>query len=103
MYPCCGYTLLWSIQPLPLLSLTSLPPTSHFSITFNAHPHILYLHILRDIADALSFAFPFPFSPSSIEQFYHYRHVLHMSLYMIMFIFVCVYLWTYLPHMRENM
>jgi hypothetical protein len=31
MHPHCGYTLLWPIQPLPLLSLSLyLPPTTLF-------------------------------------------------------------------------
>jgi hypothetical protein len=34
MYPCCESTLLWSIQPLPLLSLTPLPPTQLFFSNF---------------------------------------------------------------------
>jgi hypothetical protein len=39
--------LLFAIQPLPLLSLTPLPPTtSHFSAAFSTHPYILYLHVL---------------------------------------------------------
>jgi hypothetical protein len=46
MYAHFGYTLLWSVQSLPLLSLTPLPPTPSFSTAFNTHPCILYLHIL---------------------------------------------------------
>jgi hypothetical protein len=46
MYAHCGCALLWSVQPLPLLSLTSLPPTPHFSTAFNIHPYILYLHVM---------------------------------------------------------
>jgi hypothetical protein len=30
MYVHCGFTLHWSVQSLPLLSLTSLPSTTHF-------------------------------------------------------------------------
>jgi hypothetical protein len=41
----CGYTLCWSIQSLPLLSLTPLSPTPHFSTSFNTYPFILYLHV----------------------------------------------------------
>jgi hypothetical protein len=46
MYAHCGYTLLWSVRPLPLLSLTPLPPTPHFSTEFNTHTYILFLQIL---------------------------------------------------------
>jgi hypothetical protein len=46
MYAHCRCALLWSIQPLPLLTLTPLSPTPHFSTAFNTYPHILYLHIL---------------------------------------------------------
>jgi hypothetical protein len=67
MYAHYGCALLWSVQPLPLLSLIPLPPISHFSATFNAYSYILYLHILCDINDVLSFSFPFPLSLSSIE------------------------------------
>jgi hypothetical protein len=67
MYAHCGYTLLWSVQSLPLLSLTPLPPTLHFSNAFNTYPCIFYLHNLCDITKDLSFSFPFPLSPSSIK------------------------------------
>jgi hypothetical protein len=46
MYAHCGYTVLWSVQPLPLFSLNPLPPTSLFSTAFNTHPCFLYLHVL---------------------------------------------------------
>jgi hypothetical protein len=58
MYSRYGYTLLWSVQPLPLLSFTLLPPNPHFSTAFNTHPYILYLHIMfHNIVDALSSLF----------------------------------------------
>jgi hypothetical protein len=44
MYPHYKYTLLWSIQHLPLQFITLLPPIPHFSTAFNTHPYILYLH-----------------------------------------------------------
>jgi hypothetical protein len=46
MYALCGCALLWSIQPLALLSPTHLPTTPYFSTAFSTHPYILYLHIL---------------------------------------------------------
>jgi hypothetical protein len=46
MYAHCVSALLWSIKPYPLLSLTPLLSTLHFSTVFNTHSYILYLHIL---------------------------------------------------------
>jgi hypothetical protein len=46
MYPCCAFAFLWSIPLRPLLSLTPLPPTPHFSTAFSTHPYVLHLHIL---------------------------------------------------------
>jgi hypothetical protein len=53
MYPHCGYKLLWSIQPLPLLSLSPLSSIYSFSTAFNTYPYFLYLHTcyVLDIAD----------------------------------------------------
>jgi hypothetical protein len=57
-----------------------------------------------DIVAALSFSFPFPPPPSCIKQFHYFRHVLHLSLYMIMLVFVCMFIFRIcLPCMRENM
>jgi hypothetical protein len=86
MYPCCEYTLLWSIQPLPLLSLTpSLPPRI-----------IQQLSILNIIFS--TFSFP------SFPKFHKGVPLLHTCLYMVMFVFVYMLIfWIYLPHMRENM
>jgi hypothetical protein len=69
MYAHCGYILLWSIQPVPLLFLTPLPLTPPF---FNSFQYIslypLPSHLmLYNIADVLLFSFPFPPSLSSIE------------------------------------
>jgi hypothetical protein len=105
MYPHCEYTLLWSIQPLPLLFFALLPPTPP---PFNSFQHIISSTftdtVFYDIVNALPFSFPFPPSPSSIEWFHCYKHVLHLSLYMIMLVFcVYVYLWIYCPCMKENM
>jgi hypothetical protein len=69
MYHCYDYTLLWSIQSLPLLSLSPLPPTPHFQ---QLSMHILISStftdaVLYEIVDALSVPFPFPPCPSCIE------------------------------------
>jgi hypothetical protein len=56
-----------------------------------------------NITDALLFSFPFPPSPSSIEWFHCYKHVLHLGCIWSACFCVYVSLWLYLPHMRENM
>jgi hypothetical protein len=63
-------TLLWSIQPLPLLS-----SPCHFSAAFSTHPFIAYFTdvLFFNVTDALSFPFLSPPSPSS-------RVVLHFFL-----------------------
>jgi hypothetical protein len=71
MYAHCESTSLWSIQPLPSLSLTlylPLPIIQQLSI------HILVSStftdiMFYDIVDALSFSFPFPLSLKSIVPF----------------------------------
>jgi hypothetical protein len=45
-----------------------------------------------DITDALPFFFPFSLSLSSIEQFHCYKHVLHLSLFTIILIFVYMFI-----------
>jgi hypothetical protein len=74
MYPHHGYILLWSVQPLPLLSLIPLPPTPHFSTVFNTLLYILYLHrcYVLQYYWCFSISFPFPLSLSSIEYFHYY-------------------------------
>jgi hypothetical protein len=90
MYPCCGCALLWSIQPVQLLFLSRLPPIPCFSTAFNTHRYPLPSHLmLCDMTDALSFSFPL--SLSSIESLYCYKHVLHLSLYMIMLVYECMF------------
>jgi hypothetical protein len=44
MYAYSGYTLLWAIQLLSLLSFTPLPATPHFSTAFNTSLYTLYVH-----------------------------------------------------------
>jgi hypothetical protein len=43
-YPHSEYTLLWSVLPFPLFSLTSSLPPPHYSTAFNTYRYILYLH-----------------------------------------------------------
>jgi hypothetical protein len=60
MYPSCEYTVLWSVQPLPLLSLSlPAPIINQFSV------HIVLSStctdaVCFDIVDSLSLSFPFP-------------------------------------------
>jgi hypothetical protein len=71
MCPCCEYTLLWSVQPLPLLSLTPLPPTPDFQ-QFSIYIFISSTFtdvMFSSIADALSFSFPFP----ELHRLVHYH------------------------------
>jgi hypothetical protein len=101
MYLHCGSPSLWSIESLPLLSLTALPVqqlSAHILTSSTFTDHMFY-----NITDALSFSFLFPLSPTSIEQFHCYKDVLHLSLYMIMFVFVYMFIfWICLPHIEKK-
>jgi hypothetical protein len=95
MYAHCGYTLLWSAQPLPLLSLTLylLHPSFqqlsiHIPISSTFTDAMFY-----NITDALSFSFPFPLSLSPIEKSHCYTHVLHwVCIWSCLFLCLYVYL-----------
>jgi hypothetical protein len=68
--------LLWSVQPLSLLSLTPLCPSPHFSTAFNTHPYILYLHRCYVLwyfwCSIIHFSFPWgPESSSTITNIFH--------------------------------
>jgi hypothetical protein len=77
MYPHCKYSLLLSVQPLPLLSLTSFL-LYHYSTAFNTYHYIPNLHKCYVFwYCCLSFV--------SIEKFHYYKHVLCRGLSMIMF------------------
>jgi hypothetical protein len=91
MYALCGCALLWSIQSLQILSLTPLPPTLHFSTTFNTHPYILCLHILWYAILLMLYHSLFlwnSFFPEFHRVVHCYKHVLLLSLYTIMLVFV---------------
>jgi hypothetical protein len=78
VYLHCGYTLLLSVQPLPLLSLTLLPPNPHFS-TFqyiSLYPLPSQMLCFRILLMFYHSLFPFPLPLSSIEQFHYYEYVL---------------------------
>jgi hypothetical protein len=88
--PSVGVLYFGPFSPFHYSPFTSHPP---FFKSFQYISYILYLYvILCDITDVLSFSFPFPLSPSSIEYFHCYRHVLHLSLYVIMFVFVYMFI-----------
>jgi hypothetical protein len=101
----CGYTSLWSIRPLPLLSLPPSLPTP-FSTAFSTHPYVLHLHrcdVLRcHWCSVILSSFP------SFPEFHWEVPLLHTCSTSE---FVCdraclcvhVYLWIHLPRMRENM
>jgi hypothetical protein len=59
-----------------------------------------------NITDTLSFSFPFPLSPSSIENStvtnMFYIWVCIWSCLFLCICWICVYVWIYLPHRREN-
>jgi hypothetical protein len=85
-------------SPLPLY----LPPAP---IIQQPSVYILISSTFTDvmfynISNALAFSFPFPPSLSSVKKFHCYKHVLPLSLYMVMFVFVYIF-WLHLPHMRE--
>jgi hypothetical protein len=64
----CGCSLLWSIQPLPLLSLTPLPPTPLFNSFQYTSLYLLPSHLMfYDTTDVLSFSLPSHLSLSSIQ------------------------------------
>jgi hypothetical protein len=102
----CGCTLLWPIQPLPLLSLTPLPHLRHFSTAFSTRPYILDLHrcyvlwyywgcgILLSLP-----SFPeFRRAGLLLQTHSTYTLVCGHVWFLCMFTF-----WIYLPHMGENM
>jgi hypothetical protein len=62
MYAHCGYALLWSIQHLPLLSLTPLPPPPIFQqlLVRILIPSTFLDVMFYNITDALSVSFSFP-------------------------------------------
>jgi hypothetical protein len=82
--------------------------------TFTSHPlffnsfqytslYTLSTHLmLCNITDALSFSFPFPFFLSSTEYFHYYKRVLHMSLYMIMLVFVYMFIFGSIFYVWEK-
>jgi hypothetical protein len=101
MYAHCGYSLLWSVHPLPVSPFPfKLPPpifqqlSIHVivSSTFTSYVVLLMLH----------HSFPFSLSPSSVESFHCYKHVLHLSLYMIMLVSVYMFIFGSIFHIWEK-
>jgi hypothetical protein len=90
--------------PPPPSPPTSIPSRSYFALSIpifisSTFTDVVFYHSV----DALLFSFPsllpwVPHSSSTITNMF-----LHMSLCMIMFVFVCMCVfWIYLPHRREN-
>jgi hypothetical protein len=54
-------------------------------------------------ADSLLFSFPFSHPPCSTEKYHYYKHILYITVYMIMFGFVYIFIfWICLPYTRKN-
>jgi hypothetical protein len=73
VYPSCKYTLLWSDQPLPLLSLTFFPNPP----LFNSFQYISLYHIPSQmlyflISLMLYHTLSFPPPPSSITKIVYF-------------------------------
>jgi hypothetical protein len=58
--------------------------------------------MLYTITDAQSSSFAFPLSSSSIEYFHCYKHVLHLSLCMVMLVFVYMFIFGSIFHIWEK-
>jgi hypothetical protein len=81
---------------------TYLPPPLFNSFQYTSlYPLPAHL-MLCDITDALSLSFPLPTSPSSKEQFHYCKHVLHMSLSMIMLVFVYTFIFGSIFYVWEK-
>jgi hypothetical protein len=97
--------ILYSFQPLSLLSITPIPSTFHFSTAFNTYIYIFYLHrcyVLYYWCSVILFSLPsFPEFHSIVpllQTCFMYEFVFDHSCFVHIFIF-----WIYFPHMRENM
>jgi hypothetical protein len=94
MHPHCGFTLLWFIQPLPLLSLTFYLPLPIFQ---QLSTHILLSSTLTDvvfynIVDDLSYS-----SFISFPEFYRVVSLLQISsIYEFVYEHACFYVYVYL-------
>jgi hypothetical protein len=105
MYDHCGCALLWSVQSLPLLSITPLP-TSPIYQQLSIHIFIsstFISYVMRYYwCSVILFSFPsFPESNRVVPLLWTcstYEFVYDHACF-------CVYvrLWIYLPHMREIM
>jgi hypothetical protein len=108
VYTHCEYNLLWSVQSLLLLSLTPLFPTLHFSTAFSTHPYTFISYVMQYYWCSIIL-----FSFLSCPDFLRVVPLLQTCSTLLQtcseFVYdhacfwVYVYLWIYLPHMRENM
>jgi hypothetical protein len=95
MCSCCESTLLWCSHSLPLLSLSLLPSSPQFSIAFNTHLYILYLH--RCCILWYYWCSVIPFSFPSFPEFHRVFPLLQTcSTYEFIYDHVCFCVYVYL-------
>jgi hypothetical protein len=94
------FTLVHSFPSITLpYPFTSQPPFfNSFQDTF-LYPLPSHLMLCNK---AQSFSFPFPLSPSSTKKFHCYKHVLHLSLYMIKLVFVYMFIFGSIFYIWEK-
>jgi hypothetical protein len=87
MYAHCEYTLLWSVQPLLLLSypFTSYPPFFN-SFQYTSLYHLASYLMSCDITDALSFSFPEFQSSSTITNILY----IWVCIWSCLFLYICL-------------
>jgi hypothetical protein len=104
IYSHCGYSSLWFVQPLPSLSLTSLPPISIFQqLSIHMLISSMFTSMVCHITYALTFFFSFPLSEfhrviSLLQTCSPSEFVHDHARFCIHFTF-----WIYPPCVRENM
>jgi hypothetical protein len=98
VHPHSGYTLIWSIQPLPLLS--SLAPIPKFSTVFSTHHYVLYLHRCYVLPYYWCFSTLLAFP--SFPEFHRVVPVLQTcSTYEFVYDYVCFCVYVYLLNLSS--
>jgi hypothetical protein len=98
--PLWVYSTLVSSTPSLTPPYPSLPPPIIQQLSVHIVVSATYTDVMDfDIVDAPWFSFPFPPPLSSIEYFHFYKHVLHIILFVFVYMFI---FWISLPRMREN-
>jgi hypothetical protein len=98
MYAHCGHTLLCSIQLLPLLSLTLLLLTPIFQ---QLPIHILLSSTFTCYYWCSNVLFSFPSFPRFHRVVPLLQNILHLSLYMLVFMYMFIFISTF--HLLEKM